>query len=78
MEEKTKCIFIADDDDNIRQVVRTFLVSDGYLVEDFPTGDLLLERFRQSPCDLVILHHQAVFGDGAADARAGHFPPYRL
>ncbi len=50
-----KRIYIADDDDNIRQVVRTFLMSDGYNVEDFPTGDLLLERFRQMPCDLVIL-----------------------
>ena len=29
-------IYIADDDDNIRQVIRTFLQSDGYLVEDFP------------------------------------------
>ena len=64
MEEKPKCIYIADDDDNIRQVVRTFLVSDGYLVEDFPTGDLLLERFRQSPCDLVILDVMMPGSDG--------------
>ena len=50
-----KIIYIADDDDNIRQVVRTFLASDGYTVEDFPTGDLLLGRFLQKPCDLAIL-----------------------
>ncbi len=50
-----KRIYVADDDDNIRQVIRTFLASDGYQVEDFPTGDLLLERFVQEECDLVIL-----------------------
>ena len=53
--ETRKLIYIADDEDNIRQVVKTFLISDGYDVDDFPTGDLLLERFNQVPCDLVIL-----------------------
>lgn len=66
MEDKAKCIYIADDDDNIRQVVRTFLASDGYRVEDFPTGDLLLERFAQSPCDLVILDVMMPGSDGFA------------
>jgi len=55
MTDETKCIYIADDDDNIRQVVRTFLASDGFQVEDFMTGELLLTRFRERPCDLVIL-----------------------
>ena len=53
MEQKR--IYIADDDGNIRQIIRTFLESDGFAVEDFPTGDLLLERFLQTECDLVIL-----------------------
>jgi DNA-binding response OmpR family regulator len=57
-------IYIADDDDNIRQVIRTFLISDGYAVEDFPTGDLLLERFRQLPADLVILDVMMPGSDG--------------
>ncbi len=55
MAQEAKRIYIADDDDNIRQVVKTFLASDGYAVEDFPTGDLLLERFQETPCDLAIL-----------------------
>ena len=59
-----KHIYIADDDDNIRQVIRTFLISDGYAVEDFPTGDLLLERFRQLPADLVILDVMMPGSDG--------------
>ena len=64
MADKPKCIYIADDDDNIRQIVRTFLSSDGYVVEDFPMGDLLLERFMQAPCDLVILDVMMPGSDG--------------
>ena len=54
MPEDKKRIYVADDD-NIRQIVKTFLSSDGYEVEDFPTGDLLLSRFSERPCDLAIL-----------------------
>lgn len=66
MTDKTKRVYIADDDDNIRQVVKTFLASDGYLVEDFPTGDLLLERFEHAPCDLAILDVMMPGSDGFA------------
>ena len=66
MENEAKRIYIADDDDNIRQVVKTFLLSDGYRVEEFPTGDLLLERFRESPCDLAILDVMMPGSDGFA------------
>ena len=62
----TKRIYVADDDDNIRQVVKTFLTSDGYAVEDFPTGDLLLSRFREAACDLVILDVMMPGRDGFA------------
>lgn len=53
--KERKRVYVADDDGNIRQIIRTFLESDGCEVEDFPTGDLLLERFLESECDLVIL-----------------------
>lgn len=66
MADEARLIYIADDDDNIRQVVRTFLSSDGYRVEDFPTGDLLLERFRAQPCDLAILDVMMPGSDGFA------------
>ena len=66
MDSLKKRIYVADDEDNIRQVVRTFLTSDGYEVEDFPTGDLLLERFRQAPCDLAILDVMMPGRDGFA------------
>ena len=64
MADQQKRIYVADDDDNIRQIVRTFLSSDGYLVEDFPMGDLLMERFLQVPCDLVILDVMMPGSDG--------------
>ncbi|MBQ9493266.1 MAG: response regulator transcription factor [Oscillibacter sp.] len=54
MSEK-KQIYVADDDPHIRQIIRAFLESDGYGVEEFPNGDLLLERFLCQECDLVIL-----------------------
>ena len=64
MADETKRIYIADDEDNIRQLVKTFLESGGYYVEDFPTGDLLYERFLAEPCDLVILDVMMPGSDG--------------
>lgn len=54
MEEK-KRIYIADDDNDIREAIRTFLANEGYLVTAFPTGDSLWEQFKKEDCDLVIL-----------------------
>nr|WP_225877778.1 response regulator transcription factor [Alkalibacter mobilis] len=48
-------IYIAEDEDNIRDAVKAFLESEGYKVKDFSNGDLLYEEFLQSACDLVIL-----------------------
>ena len=51
----SKLIYIADDEDNIRYLVKTFLENTGYEVEDFNNGELLLEKFQIKPCDMVIL-----------------------
>ena len=48
-------IYYADDEKEIRDIVSTFLVNEGYAVHAFETGDLLLEKYKESPCDLVIL-----------------------
>ncbi len=48
-------IYIADDDDNIRNLIKTFLEREGYIVYGFPTGDDLLKKFITDPCDLIIL-----------------------
>jgi len=51
----SKKIYIADDETNIRLAIKMFLENAGFAVEDFETGDLLLEAFNKSPSDLVIL-----------------------
>jgi len=51
----TKKIYIADDESSIRMAIKTFLENAGYTVEDFETGDLLLEAFAVEPADLVVL-----------------------
>ncbi|MGB4501891.1 MAG: response regulator transcription factor [Dethiobacteria bacterium] len=50
-----KSIYIADDEQNIREVVKTFLESEGYSVTAFEDGNKLLAAFKEKPCDLVIL-----------------------
>ena len=54
MDDK-KVIYIADDEDNIRVAIKTFLESAGYEVKDFITGDLLMEAFTEKPSDMVVL-----------------------
>ncbi|MCX7772787.1 MAG: response regulator transcription factor [Clostridia bacterium] len=48
-------IYAADDEENIRNLIKMFLESSGFAVEIFPDGEKLLEQFRRKPCDLVIL-----------------------
>lgn len=50
-----KIIYIADDDSNIRNLIKSFLEREGFIVIGFETGDLLLSKFITDPCDLVIL-----------------------
>ena len=48
-------IYIADDEKNIRELIRSFLVNDGFEVKAFENGDDLLAEFLQDPSDMVIL-----------------------
>ena len=50
-----KLIYIADDDDNIRNLLKTFLEREGFHVTGFTNGDRLFEAFSNSPSDLIIL-----------------------
>ena len=50
----SKIIYIADDEQNIRELLKDFL-KDDYEVEVFETGDALMRRFDVAPADLVIL-----------------------
>ena len=50
-----KLIYIADDEKNIRHLIKSFLEKEGYQVIAFENGDKLFEAFEAKPCDLVIL-----------------------
>ncbi len=51
----SKLIYAADDEENIREILKSFLVDSGFDVEVFPTGDALYEAFQKKPCDLAVL-----------------------
>ncbi len=51
----SKTIYIADDEKNIRELMKGFLKNDGYEVKTFVNGDELLSEFLKKPCDMVIL-----------------------
>lgn len=51
----SKLIYVADDEENIRKLVKNFLESAEYDVKEFETGDLLYDEFTRNESDLVIL-----------------------
>ena len=59
-------IYLADDEKSIRELLHSFLASDGYTVRSFESGDALLEAFRQEPAELVILDIMMPEVDGLA------------
>ena len=48
-------IYYADDEEEIREVVGSFLRNEGHEVKTFETGDQLYDYFEKEPADLVIL-----------------------
>lgn len=50
-----KKIFVADDEQSIRDIISRFLTKEGYEVKTFSTGDSLLDAFKKEVPDLVIL-----------------------
>ena len=65
-----KVIYIADDETAIRIAVKVFLENAGFKVEDFATGDDLLDRFKKEPSDLVILDIMMPGSNGFAICKA--------
>ena len=62
-------IYLADDEKSIRELLHSFLASDGYTVRSFESGDALLEAFRQEPAELVILDIMMPGTDGLTCCR---------
>ena len=50
-----KTIYIADDEVNICNIIKSFLTKEGFLVETFQDGRSLLKAFLEKPADLLIL-----------------------
>ena len=50
-----KVIYIADDEKNIRELVKCFLENQGYEVETFSNGDDLFKRYKEKNADMIIL-----------------------
>lgn len=51
----SKLIYVADDEKNIRELIKHFLMNAGFEVLCFENGDLLQEQFKEKPADMVIL-----------------------
>jgi DNA-binding response OmpR family regulator len=50
-----KLIYIADDEINICNIIKSFLTKDGFEVEIFSDGNTLLEAFNKKQADMLIL-----------------------
>lgn len=50
-----KLIYIADDEVNILNIIRSFLIKEGYEVKAFSDGESLLEAFNSEPADMLIV-----------------------
>lgn len=50
-----KMIYAADDEENIRDLIETYLKEAGFEVRVFPDGDSLLNEFKRKNCDFVVL-----------------------
>lgn len=51
----SKLIYVADDEQNIRDLIQSFLEEEGFEVETFENGDLLWKAFESKKPDMVIL-----------------------
>lgn len=47
-------IYVADDDKNLCELLKSQLLSENYIVEEFYDAETLLRRFLSVPCDLII------------------------
>lgn len=50
-----KIIYIADDEVNICNIIKSFLVKEGFEVETFNNGRSLLDAFNEKPADMLVI-----------------------
>ncbi len=51
----SKLIYVADDELNIRELIKSFILNEGYQAKTFSNGDSLCSEFVDKPSDLVVL-----------------------
>lgn len=57
-------IYIADDEINICNIIKSFLVKEGYEVETFHDGQSILEAFARRPADMLVIDIMMPMVDG--------------
>jgi len=50
-----KLIYIADDETNIRNIIKSFLIKEGFDVETFDDGSKLFEAFNKKTADMLVI-----------------------
>jgi two-component system, OmpR family, response regulator len=50
-----KLVYIADDEVKIQELIKMFLIKEGYEVETFSDGETLLKMFKKKPADMLLL-----------------------
>lgn len=63
---ENKIIYIADDEDNIQNIIKMFLKKEGYEVYGFSNGIDLLKTYKEKPADMLILDIMMPNLDGLA------------
>jgi DNA-binding response OmpR family regulator len=61
---KNKLIYVVDDEQKIRDLIKTYLLKEGFDVEVFPEGSSAFERFSKSPSDMLIIDIMMPVMDG--------------
>lgn len=64
-----KMIYVVDDEPKIRELIKTYLLKEGYDVEVFPDGKIAYESFLRIPSDMLILDIMMPGMDGYALCR---------
>jgi len=49
-----KTIYVADDDKNICELLKSHISNAGYAVQVYPNGKTLLDAFSAQPCDMIV------------------------
>lgn len=52
---ENKLIYIADDEANILNIIKSFLLKEGFQVETFNNGQSILDAFKSKPADMLVI-----------------------